>query len=480
MSVAVEQPMHGLEPSPASGIGSLGWMAGLATLVVGVTVATWAGYESSVIALLIALLFLALVVTRPQVGVMLLIINYLIASYPTPLRGEGLLTINNLLGILLAVLMIAELVQRPDFWFLRVRQVHVWTAIGVVFAISSLIAAYKFPDLVSTRGTKGRLLDQTSALARDFITRLAFVILACKFLVRKRDLTNTVWCMMICLLMVVPSALYGFFTEGGRAAAQFSIGTNANRLAFLCLMQTAFWFYYARTQSSPVAKALTYGIIGAFVLTVFLTASRSGVLGFGLLMYLLTRARGAVRGGRIQVIALALVGVGIVFTVLPEESFERIQNLNPFVTRETHEIGAYSTERRVATVERGWQIFLDNPFFGIGPGNFRQVALQVYRDPFFRSPHNSVVWALAEGGVFFFLLFLLLFWYSWKDIRWLQRSPATPPDLQWIAAALEPSLVLLIFYSFFADMWLNPVTYILLILVIVFRHYVSSRRAVLV
>jgi O-antigen ligase len=480
LSVAAEQTLDHSE-APAVRLGPLAlWGAGLVGLVAAVAAGTYAGYESSVVALLIASLFLAMVVSRPQIGVMLIIMNYLVASYPTPLRGEGLLTINNLLGILLAVIMIADLVQKPDFWFLKVRQVHVWMAIGLVFAVSTLVASYKFPDLAVTRGTKGRLLDQTGVFARDYITRLAFVVLCCKFLVRRKDLTSTVWLMMICLLMVVPSALWGFFTTGGRAAAQFSIGTNANRLAFLCLMQTAFWFYWARTQSKPFWRAVAYAAMGSLVLTVFLTASRSGVLGFGFLVFLLTRSRGGMKGGRLQALALVLLGIGVVFTVLPEESVERLGNLNPFATRETRAVGAYSTERRVATVERAWQIFLDHPFMGIGPGNFRQVALQVYSDPFYRSPHNSIVWALSEGGIFFFLLFLVLFWFAWKDIRWLQRSPATPPELRWIATALEPSLLLLLFYSFFADMWLNPITYILIIITILFRHYVSSRRVVVV
>jgi hypothetical protein len=73
----------------------------------------------------------------------------------------------------------------------------------------------------------------------------------------------------------------------------------------------------------------------------------------------------------------------------------------------------------------------------------------------------------------------MLYWVTLRDIRWIQRSPATPPDLRWIAAALEPSVILLLFYSFFADMWLNPITYILIVLTIVFKRYVSCRRVVL-
>ena len=122
----------------------------------------------------------------------------------------------------------------------------------------------------------------------------------------------------------------------------------------------------------------------------------------------------------------------------------------------------------------------DYPFFGVGLGNFREVARQVYFDTFWRPPHNSYVWSLSEGGIFCLGLYLTLFAVTWNDIRWLQASPAVPTELRWVPAALQPSLVLFLFYSAFADIWLSPITYILLALVIVFRRYVSCRRVVLV
>ncbi len=287
---------------------------------------------------------------------------------------------------------------------------------------------------------------------------------------------------LLCLVAVIPSALLGWAsgdTADGRAAASFSIGTNSNRLAFLCLMQAAFWWYFAQTQRSSTMRMIIYGIIGSFVLTDLLTASRSGFLGLGLLFYLLTRDRGAMKGGRIKVIFLALLMVGMMLTIVPQESLDRIENLNPMA--EGHDsIGTHSTERRVETVGLGWNMFLENPLFGVGLGNFREVARQVYNDEFYRPPHNSYIWALSECGIFAFVLFLWLFYSCIRDIRWLQRSPATPEDLHWIAAALEPTFYLLLFYSIFADMFLNPVTYILIVLTMVFKHYVRCRRAVLV
>lgn len=473
----------GLGGRAVSSIGG-GWVliTGLAVLTVGLTLATYTGREAVLLGLLIAGALLALVVVRPEIGVLLLMTNYLIASYPTPLRGEGLLTINNLLGILLSVILIAQLAQRPNFWFLRARGLQLFIAIGVIFLLGTMVASYQFPDLRVTSG-RFRLLDQTGPMIRAYATRVVFVLLGMCFFTGRRHIKLAVVLMMICLIMVVPSALIGYFggrgVGGYRAAADFSAGTNPNRLAFLCLVQMAFWWYYMRAKPSAVRTAVSLGIIGSLILTVFLTASRSGAIGLGIVLYMLSRSRAGMGTNRLQFAAMALMAVGLLVTVIPAENIERLQNLNPFAEG-THDVGSHSTERRVVTVELAWQVFRDYPVFGIGIGNFREVARQIYQDPFYRPPHNSYMWALSEGGAIVFLLYLALFWVTWRDIRWLQRSPAVPPDLQWIAAALEPALVLLLFYSFFADMWLNPFTYIVMMLVMVFRRYVSTRRVVVV
>jgi O-antigen ligase len=484
MSIAATQVLRtpAREERSAGSGGVLWWLVALVAIGATLAIATYAGSEVAVLGLLLVLAFLVAVTTKPEIGVLVLMANFLVASYPSPIRGQGLLTINNILGIILSVLLVARLAQHPDLWFLRVKQVRLYVAIGLVLLISSVAASYQFPDLRVTSG-RFRLLDQSLPMAQDFVTRLAFLILAMNFLTRKRDLQRAIAVMMICLVMIVPSALFGYATgqaqAGYRAAAEFSAGTNPNRLAFLCLMQIAFWWYLMRAKRKTALTVIGLGVVASLIFTIFLTASRSGIVGLGLLFYLLTRTRGGVSGGRLQVVALALLAIGVLLTVVPTENLERLQNLNPFA-RGTRGVGTYSTERRVATVETGWQMFEDYPVFGVGLGNFREVARQVYLDPFWRPPHNSYIWSLSEGGVFCFVLYLVLFASTWRDIRWLQASPAVPPELRWIPAALEPSLVLLLFHSAFADIWLSPITYILLTLVIVFRRYVSRRRVVLV
>jgi O-antigen ligase len=481
MSVATEPARPRYQAAERGGRGATVFgLCALCAVGVLLAVGTYAGQEAVAIALIVASMLLAVVVARPVVGILLLFTNYLFATYPSLIQGAGLLTINNILGVILAVILMAELSQRPDFWFLRTRQVGLLIVIGIVLLAGTFASYWTFPDLRVTWG-KIRTLDYTADRARDFITLFAFIMLASKFLTTKRHLKLVIAVIMFCLILVVPSALIGWASGSSeRAAADFSMGTNSNRLAFLCLMQAAFWWYLGQDQRSATIRLVIYGVIGTLVLTVLLTASRSGFLGLGVLYYLLTRNRGAMKGGRIQVALLALLMVGMMLTVVPQESLDRIANLNPFVQGTHDNIGTHSTERRVETVELGLKIFLEHPIFGIGIGNFREVARQVYNDEFYRPPHNSYVWALSEGGIFCFILYLLLYYVTIQDIRWLQRSPATPDDLRWIAAALEPIIYLLLFYSAFADMWLNSISYILIIVTIVFKRYVSCRRAVLV
>ncbi len=219
MNSAADQVLGGYLPNRRAAAApalSTRWWLGLVAVGASLTAAAYANVEASVLGLLVVALVLVIVLNKPEVGIFLLMTNFLIASYPTPIRGDGLLTINNILGIILSVLLVAQLAQRPDFWFLRVRQVHVFLAIGVIFILSTVAASYQFPELRATRG-KFKALDQTWPMAQDFITRLAFLVLTLNFLRRQRDLKRAVAVMMLCLVMVVPSALLGYATGHAQA-----------------------------------------------------------------------------------------------------------------------------------------------------------------------------------------------------------------------------------------------------------------------
>ena len=70
---------------------------------------------------------------------------YLLTAYPTVLQDLGFLTVNNLLGMCLGILLLARIIETRDLSFLKSRQVLLLAMIGAVFAIGLMHAKSAFP-----------------------------------------------------------------------------------------------------------------------------------------------------------------------------------------------------------------------------------------------------------------------------------------------------------------------------------------------
>jgi len=157
-------------------------------------------------------------------------------------------------------------------------------------------------------------------------------------------------------------------------------------------------------------------------------------------------------------------------TMVPAESWQRMINFMP----QKGEVGATSNQMREETLERAWQIFKDHPTFGIGLGNFREVSRQIYQDTYFRPPHNSYLWAASEGGILVVIAYVGLFWVTWRDLQVVTRLAHRDPEIGAAAGAIRVIFLLYAFFCAFADLWLNPITYAMLGMIIVMRRYVES------
>ncbi len=129
---------------------------------------------------------------------------------------------------------------------------------------------------------------------------------------------------------------------------------------------------------------------------------------------------------------------------------------------------------REETLERAWEMSWDYPLFGIGLGNFREVSRQIYRDAYYRPPHNSYLWAMSEGGMLVLAGYMVLFWITWKDLGIIKRLSHRDREIATQAASIRVVFLLYFFFSGFADLWLNPITYVLLGLVYTTRRYVEE------
>ena len=109
MGVAVPQALGG-HPGIRGGTGAgVVWGVALTTLAAILAFATFQGMEQAALGTMVAGAVLATVVVQPPIGILMLMANYLVASYPSPIRGDGLITINNILGVILLVMLIAAL-----------------------------------------------------------------------------------------------------------------------------------------------------------------------------------------------------------------------------------------------------------------------------------------------------------------------------------------------------------------------------------
>jgi O-antigen ligase len=115
------------------------------------------------------------------------------------------------------------------------------------------------------------------------------------------------------------------------------------------------------------------------------------------------------------------------------------------------------------------------PLFGIGLGNFVWMHILTSESGASTAPHNSYLWAAAEGGVPALLLYFLFFWYAFKSLRQVERE-TREPDLHAMASGLRIGLLVFLSFSFFAEFWLNIITYILVGMTIVIKRLQEQER----
>jgi hypothetical protein len=450
-----------------------------------VTVAgVYLNHEVIVAAAWVAFGVAACVFVKPVVGVIAMTAGFLLAAYPTGLQDLGVLTINNLLGVCLSVALASYVITTRDLSFLTRRQVLVLAALGIILLLSTAHASVIFPNMKPSQGLgiKGKELDRTSDMMHDFFARLIFLAFLCAFVRTRRDVNALFWTYVLVLFLAVPSALInwwqGTLSHGFRAMASVTAGANANRLAMICLMEVACWWCWLRLRPAGKRLMIAGGAMGGAFVVVLATGSRSGLLGCGLLAILLQTGPRHFRASAFHIALAVLAAVIAIATIVPPEAWERMLVMS---TSDPHAVNslaargaASSLALREDTIETGLRMIRDHPFLGVGLGNYREVSRQVYLDQFFRPPHNSVIWAASEGGLLLLAGYVLMFWITWRDLTVITRLATRDLAIAHMVAALRIVFILYCFFAVLADLCLNPITYVLVGLIITMRRYLET------
>lgn len=120
-------------------------------------------------------------------------------------------------------------------------------------------------------------------------------------------------------------------------------------------------FFMQQAARNQRSKFLYMVLLGLFVMSVVATSSRGaflGLLGVGAYCWFYSPRK-------ILSLIVGLCLVGLVLVAAPEEYWDRINSITDDSTMESGTAG-----QRMFTWGIGWEMFLANPVFGVGQGNF--------------------------------------------------------------------------------------------------------------
>lgn len=485
-------------------------LAGSVGLLLLVALAASVAEGAGVLALLLMLAAAigCLVLLRPEWGVILLTSTFFL-SYPEALQGSGSLTINNLLGLVLGVILFIRAVIDRRVDFLSSRQVRLLLVVAFVVLVNQLLVEQAPPTPGFER------LDLTAERMHDVLSKLAYLLFVVAFVRERWQVVVLVGAVVLFVVVTAPNAVWNALTawnapmpadiEKLRATASIGVvaARNANRLAFMAAIAIALIGFAALEFRSGRALVLAAPVVSLLVVTIFLSGSRSGLLNLLILgaffaARLPIRPRRLLIGGMVAAVlivaALSLVPGDSVSSLTGGEPVLRrraqalaqraalpeayLQRITSFILPE-HATGGVSesTDKRLELLSIGARMALDHPLTGVGLGNYRWVSIVDYGNRRESALHNSYMLALVEGGLLLLVPYLALFVVTWKALAISRRHAVQRPQvgLGWLVEATRTILIMFLVFSLFADLWHEVYLYFFVALsVILGRLYAAA------
>ncbi len=408
-------------------------------------------------------------------------------------QGTGLLSVNNVLGLLLLTIMMYHVRATRDWSFLKSRSIQLILAITAVLVFSGFVSGITQADIASI----GLVTTLGEDPSRMRISRALFVILFVFFVKNPRDLRGILFLFIILSVLTAWSGASA--AAGGQGMAARAPGSagyraggaqvllestaNPNRLGMIATLALIYIWEYTETVRSKLFRLAALGVILLLVVTVFMTASRGGLIGLvfaGVMMF----ARRSGGSARILYgfIAIAIAGA-LVQEIVPQEALDRITaipGLSSNTQQTTNSTGQSSVDKREYTIGIGIQVWEQSPIIGVGPGNWSYVRYLL--DPL-RSAgaaHNSFLQMLAEGGVISLALYLCLFFVVISNIMRCEWNPeimarARSDGLEWVLVGTRIALLSFMVFSVFADLWDLIFSYFLIaVSTVLMQRYLES------
>ena len=286
-------------------------------------------------------------------------------------------------------------------------------------------------------------------------------------------------------VLAINGMLHGGRGVGGWLGDENDFGMEMN----VAIPVAFFMNQAARTKRAKFSYTV---LLGLFVMSVVATSSRGAFLG----LIAVAAFCWFYSAKKIMSLSLGVCLAGLVLVAAPQEYWDRISSITDDSTMESGTAG-----QRVFTWGIGWEMFLANPVFGVGQGNFPW-TIGEYMDGRTwqtkslagRQAHSLYFTLLPELGLLGVLIFGSMVYFSYRDTRVRQflfdqpRSTGTATeikqgnDLQAAHAILFGNAILggLIGYlttrAFISTLY-YPTFWIMMALAVALRNTTQSHKA---
>ena len=315
---------------------------------------------------------------------------------------------------------------------------------------------------------------------RLLISRALFLVLFIFFVRRPKDIRLLVAVFVALALMTAWSGSQASFVGGGRPEiADYRAGgtavliqstQNPNRLALVCTIALVMIWEFAQANARRAWRWAAMAASLLLVLTVFLSASRGGLIGMSVAgLMLFVRVRGG-SGGVLYLLAAVAIGAVLISEMVPPEAFERLGNLPGLSSDDgmSSAEGEGSLERRSYTYKLGFTVVGEGADHRVRPRQLAPGALR-QRSPALRRGAAQLVHAGVGRG-----RRRQPSCSTWRcsgstirDLVRCERSSeamarARRDGLEWVLAGTRICLVTMMVFSLFADLWYLVFAYYLI------------------
>jgi O-antigen ligase len=345
-------------------------------------------------------------------------------EHPLLARKIGPLTAFECVGVVCLIYAFVHILSRRKFpSFLSTWEARLVLLLYLIACLSAL-----------TKGqgiglSNGPLIIYTSSLFLIFITRSVVDTLA-----RLR------WTVLTLVGSYGFASLYVIreWQQGHKFESNYRPGWivgDSNYFATTAIFAVVLAFYFMQGKRLPWEKTYCAVCLVLTNLALILCASRGGFLGLTAAALLL------VWSSKRRVRNLILISAALVFALslaLPISPLHRLLNAN-------QDYG--STQAHLEAWKAGLRMIEAHPIAGVGLGNFKPL-MPLYmsvtsgrRADVDTLAHNMFIEVASELGLPALVIFLAMFWFTYRTLGKLRRSSSTHPLIRETAAALQAGLL---------------------------------------